>query len=329
MAEPSSEDLARAYPQEALNKGLNGHTVVDCTVKPDGYLENCTVANETPPGVGFGQASLALAEKFRVKPGTVKPDAAGVAHISIPMRWAMVTDPDWIERPNGNAFASEYPRRALMAGVSGQAVIRCIVSADGRLSHCVISSESPLGFGFGEATLRIVSHFRMRPAQVDGQAAAGGVVVIPVNWKVEGRSTVGGLAAFLITLAHGDEKKSDTRSVSCPTPNDPKRRCVVHQITLQASPSAEQLGKLLAGNKELRGRSHETCTVGEDGELKNCIANQEATPAQQAGMQALTAGLKVLGESQDRLAIVGARIVVTFDWDELAFEVKLARDKLQ
>lgn len=38
--------------------------MLDCVVGADGHLQNCTVAEETPGGYGFGQAALALSSGF-------------------------------------------------------------------------------------------------------------------------------------------------------------------------------------------------------------------------------------------------------------------------
>ena len=48
-----------------------------------------------------------------------------------------------------------YPARAMNDEQQGVATIDCIVQADGRLADCVIVSESPKGYGFGAATVRM------------------------------------------------------------------------------------------------------------------------------------------------------------------------------
>jgi outer membrane biosynthesis protein TonB len=46
------------YPLEAHDSGLAGEVILHCKVKPDGYLDDCAVARETPQGLGFGRVAL-------------------------------------------------------------------------------------------------------------------------------------------------------------------------------------------------------------------------------------------------------------------------------
>lgn len=42
---------------------------VECTARPDGNVEGCIVLGETHPGLGFGEAAVALVQDSRVEPG--------------------------------------------------------------------------------------------------------------------------------------------------------------------------------------------------------------------------------------------------------------------
>lgn len=64
---PTAEDMAKFYPEKALDIGKEGGAVLECTVKKDRSLVNCTVASETPEGFGFGDAALKLSTLFRMK----------------------------------------------------------------------------------------------------------------------------------------------------------------------------------------------------------------------------------------------------------------------
>jgi TonB family protein len=99
---------------------------------------------------------------------------AGAAHA--------ITQPDWISRPTARDLAELYPKAAAARRLEGQAVLRCGVEADGSLSGCSVSDESPPGEGFGDAALAMSSRFRMRPMTRDGAPVAGGRVNIPIRF---------------------------------------------------------------------------------------------------------------------------------------------------
>ena len=42
---------------------------LECTARADGRVENCQVLGETHPGLGFGEAAVALMRDARVEPG--------------------------------------------------------------------------------------------------------------------------------------------------------------------------------------------------------------------------------------------------------------------
>jgi protein TonB len=79
---PTAEDMAKFYPEKALDVGKEGGAVLRCVVKKDRSLANCAVASETPQGFGFGDAALQVSKLFRMKSGA-KPGS----RISIPIQF--------------------------------------------------------------------------------------------------------------------------------------------------------------------------------------------------------------------------------------------------
>jgi TonB family protein len=106
-------------------------------------------------------------------PGPKRPD------VSLPLE-GVVTQPDWIQTPNGNDFATYYPPVAQLLNLSGRIVMRCEVSAVGALENCVMTQETPAGMGFGDAALKISQFFRMKPMSIDGAPVAGAKINIPI-----------------------------------------------------------------------------------------------------------------------------------------------------
>ncbi|MDP3801645.1 energy transducer TonB [Brevundimonas sp.] len=58
---------------------------------------------------------------------------------------------------------SIVPPAARAARRAGRASVNCVIRLDQRLDDCRVVSESPEGFGFGEAGVRAAAFFRYRP----------------------------------------------------------------------------------------------------------------------------------------------------------------------
>jgi protein TonB len=63
---PSARRIAELYPDRALRDGLGGRVVLDCRVLGD-LSVSCSVASETPAGVGFGRAALSASGAYRAR----------------------------------------------------------------------------------------------------------------------------------------------------------------------------------------------------------------------------------------------------------------------
>jgi protein TonB len=81
-----------------------------------------------------------------------------------------VTRPHWLEQPRN--LARYYPPRAIERDIEGDVVLNCLVRVSGLLD-CEVVSESPAGWGFSRAALRIADAYRMAPATRGGVAVEG------------------------------------------------------------------------------------------------------------------------------------------------------------
>jgi protein TonB len=93
----------------------------------------------------------------------------------------------WISRPSGADFAREFPTRAVRQRVSGRVVLACIASDNGVMRNCTIESETPEGYGFGDAAIRLAREFRVAPATSNGVPTAGGTFRIPISFILRQR----------------------------------------------------------------------------------------------------------------------------------------------
>lgn len=66
----------------------------------------------------------------------------------------------WDRRASGADFARLYPRAALNHEMPGVAVMCCTIGED-RRPNCETAFEWPQGYGFGEATQRVMREFRV------------------------------------------------------------------------------------------------------------------------------------------------------------------------
>lgn len=63
---PTARRIADLYPRNALNDGVGGRVVLDCRVQGD-FSVSCSIASETPSGVGFGRAAMSVSNSYRAR----------------------------------------------------------------------------------------------------------------------------------------------------------------------------------------------------------------------------------------------------------------------
>lgn len=71
-------------PQRAVEAGVSGLGRIRCAIDADGSLRLCELLEESPPGYGFGQASLAVAGMARADPATKSGEPTAGRHVAFP-----------------------------------------------------------------------------------------------------------------------------------------------------------------------------------------------------------------------------------------------------
>lgn len=81
-----------------------------------------------------------------------------------PETTAAAAPPMWIELPT--LSAQDYPQAALNLRLSGTATLQCYASAEGAPNGCIVLSEDPSDYGFGQAAIQVVERGRLSPEYV-------------------------------------------------------------------------------------------------------------------------------------------------------------------
>ncbi|MEJ0023726.1 MAG: energy transducer TonB [Alphaproteobacteria bacterium] len=125
-------------------------------------------------------------------PPQVAPPAAVAVDIPVtpaapppPPAPAQIVGATWLKRPGAREFDRYYPPRAAEREKEGRVVLNCQVSADGSI-NCRVSSETPDGWGFGDAAVQISKYFKMAPMTANGQPTSGGTISVPITFKLGG-----------------------------------------------------------------------------------------------------------------------------------------------
>lgn len=132
--------------------------------------------------LSLGGAAVAWAAQGPAGFGDVAADAP-----------ATITHPVSVEKPTAEDLVRNYPTEAAAKGIEGDTLITCRVKADGRFDSCAVTRAKALGaeaydMDFGTAALRLALLFRMAPADVSHAKTAGGIVRIPIRFRLPAAS---------------------------------------------------------------------------------------------------------------------------------------------
>ena len=86
---PSTDDMAKVYPEKALRRKVSGVAVIDCGVTTEGDLSDGALSSETPVNYDFGYAALKLAPLFNLEP-RMKNGVPVRYAVSIPIKFGAV-----------------------------------------------------------------------------------------------------------------------------------------------------------------------------------------------------------------------------------------------
>jgi TonB family protein len=174
----------RLYAQTLLSTVLTANAApLGChwpAAGPHPLKERLTMLNAaslTPLRRKAGLAVVALA-------ASAAAGAVWAANPAPAIEPAVITRPDWAQKPDINDLVRFYPADAAAAKAGGRATITCTVAIAGNLENCRVLGQSEGPYAFGEAAMQLSQIFRMQPKTLDGQPTAGGEVTIPIVFAV-------------------------------------------------------------------------------------------------------------------------------------------------
>ena len=199
LQQPTTAELAAAYPEMAAQSRAVGSGSIYCRVNEAGSMRDCQVQSDRPHGKGFGEAALSVARDFRMAPPSL--GRGDKAFVVIPVHFdrhvraerdrmaavgPMIASPGWSRAPSFADVAAAYPARA--RGVDGSTTLLCRFGTSGSLSRCEVMRESPAGLGFGEAARSLAAKFTVSVDPSWSMAGTRFQVVIPIRMPSPDRS---------------------------------------------------------------------------------------------------------------------------------------------
>lgn len=224
----------------------------------------------------------------------------------------------WKSKPGPTDLDNYYPTSARQKNLGGWALLRCRVSAEGKLEACRAPASSPEGAGFDKMALKLAPRFRMAPTTADGAPVGGAMITIPIT-LVGGPG--GGKApptSFQPAGAVAALIPDKTGSIDCPQSDKPEQKCQLHGMTWDDQPQVDVIGPAIASVGPVTGMANLECTV-RAGALADCDASgPAATPQTRAAMLSLATHFKPPKRTASGVALEGQKVFAVFDWSTLS-----------
>lgn len=172
---PKNDLLKTKWLHSADGILIYGEVWLDCGVGAKGFATDCKVKASSNPALEG--AALAVAPLYKVRDAKIPPGL-----LRVDMRFD--EPPNWLKKPDFNELMAVYPNEAAKKGVSGSAVIKCIVQTNGLTRACVVVKDDNPRLGFGPAAVTLAKTFLFKPATRQGQPVEADVTV-PVNFHTD------------------------------------------------------------------------------------------------------------------------------------------------
>jgi TonB family protein len=222
----------------------------------------------------------------------------------------------WLHKPTADDIEAVYPERAIDATLSGRVLIECQATAQGRMSACTVLNETPTGYGFGDAALKLSRGFVLDPKASYGGPLEGGVVALPIVMMAPGKAPplgndLAGEPAVLITVTKGKTGQP------CPTSDKTGLLCVFHGFAWDQQPNLPQAAPFVRNAVGAAPVTAMVCGKIQDQHLADCVADPAASPRQVAAMRGLIALMTPPAQALDKTPMTTGDVMVQFHWPAL------------
>lgn len=196
LTNPSGADVISYYPDLVTDRSISGSVVLDCKLSATGRVDSCTIQQESPYGLGFGDASIRLLKdkgRFRPKkvngrpvegevtvPFTIKSPTLGANYV--------IFQPLFARAPSFEDMLRAWPEGSDAA--EQVVVLRCSLRASGAVSQCQSAGRAP--DVFIDAAKALKDRFEVRLTDRERALYANADTLISLRFinpaSIEGRS---------------------------------------------------------------------------------------------------------------------------------------------
>ena len=149
LVKPEGADTIKYYPDVVSDRSISGSVVLDCVITERGRVDSCKIQQESPYGLGFGDASIKLLrDKGVFKPRKIngKPVEGEVTvpfSIMSPSLGAdyVIFQPLFTRAPSFEDMRAAWPEGS--DAPEQVVVLRCSLRASGSVSECISAGKAP------------------------------------------------------------------------------------------------------------------------------------------------------------------------------------------
>ena len=193
---PDGEDMIKYYPDTVTDRRISGSVVLDCKITAFGIVDSCVIEQESPYGLGFGEASIKLLKDrgaftpMRINGKAVEGQVSVPFTIMSPTLGAdyVIFQPLFTKTPSFEDMLKAWPEGSDAA--EQVVVLRCSLRASGSVSECISAGKAP--GEFVEAAKSLKGRFEARLTDKERLIYADSDILISLRFinpaSVEGQS---------------------------------------------------------------------------------------------------------------------------------------------